>query len=113
MSNKKQVIVNETFSRDQLVGKRNSDANEFLASTIIFGKLRAKGVPVIGVLGVIAVEWGTLTIAHEDGLDGDEWHFTWTGEPMPDEWIAKCAKPGAALRLNNPLAKQIADADEL
>lgn len=109
----KTIIVNETFTRDQLLGSRNPAGNELLASQVIFGRLRAKGVPVIGVIGVIAVEWGKLTIEHEDGLDGDEWHYTWTGVPMPKEWIIKCMKPGAVLKLNYPLAQQIADADEL
>lgn len=105
--------IKETFTRDQLLDNRNPAGNEVLAAQMIFDKLRSRGVPLIGVLGVLAVEWGKLTIEHEDGLDGDEWHYTWVGEPMPKEWIANCSKPGAALRLNKPLAQQIAEADEL
>jgi hypothetical protein len=107
------ITVTETFTRDQLTGSRNHEANEVNAGQVILNRLRARGVPVIGVLGVLAVEWGVLTIAHEDGLDGDEWIWTYTGHCMPAEWIKRCAAPGRALRLNYPLARQIADEDEL
>lgn len=111
--NQNEIKVVETFTRDQFTGKRNPQGNEVLAGQVIFGRLRARGVPLIGVLGVIAVEWGTLTIAHDDGLDGDEWTYTYVGKPMPKEWIAKMTKPGFALRLDAPLAAQIAAEDEL
>lgn len=107
------ITVAETFTRDQLTGSRNPQGNEVLAGQVIFNRLRAKGVPVIGALGVLAVEWGTLTISHEDGLDGDEWTYTYTGRAMPAEWIKKCAQPGRVLRLDKSLAQQIAEADEL
>lgn len=109
----KEVTIKHVFTRDQLTGTRNPAGNEVIAGQTIFNKLRASGVPVIGVLGVLAVEWGKLTIAYEDGLDGDEWAFTFVGKPMPKEWVAKCAKPGRALRLDNPLPRQIAEAEEL
>lgn len=113
MSNKKQITVTLTVTRDELIDSRNPQGNEMLASATILSRLRAQGVPVIGILGVLAVENGTLTIKHEDGLDGDEWTWTWTGEPMADKWVRECARPGAALKLNYPLAKMIADAEEL
>lgn len=110
----KEITVSITITRDDLCSaKKNPASNEMLAAQIIFDKLRTRGVPVIGVLGILAVEWGKLTIEHEDGLDGDEWKWTWTGKPMPLEWVMKCAQPGRVLRLDYPLAQQIADADEL
>lgn len=107
------ITVRETFTRDQLTGTRNPEGNEVLAAQTIFNRLRAKGVPVIGTLGVLAIEWGVLTIAHEDGLDGDEWIYTFTGRRMPEEWAKVFAQPGRALRLNKSLAQHIAEADEL
>jgi len=109
----KEIDVKLTFTRDQLTGTRNPAGNEVLAGQVIFSALRQRGVPVIGVLGVLAVEWGTLTISHEDGLDGDEWHYRYQGKPMPQGWVTKCAMPGRVLRLDNPLAAQIAAAEEL
>lgn len=110
----KEITVKETFTREQFLGKKNPEANEVLAGQVIFNRLRARGVPVIGVLGVIAVEWGKLTIEHEDGLDGDEWHYTYTGAPMPAEWVKACSKPGAVLTLKDPLLERIkAQEDEL
>jgi hypothetical protein len=111
--NQNEIKVVETFTRDQLTGTKNPQGNEVLAGQVIFGRLRSKGVPVIGVLGVLAVEWGTLTIKHDDGLDGDEWTYTYVGKPMPKEWALKLSKPGVALTLANPLAAQIAAEEEL
>jgi hypothetical protein len=103
-----EITVRETFTRDQLTGTKNPVGNEVLAGQVIFGRLRQKGVPVIGILGVLAVEWGTLTIAHDDGLDGDEWTFTWTGVPMPQKWIAHFNKPGVCMNLTFDLKAKIA-----
>jgi len=109
-----EITIRETFTRDQLISKRNNpESNEVLSARVILNRLRQRGVPVIGVLGVLAVEWGTLTIAHADGLDGDEWTYTYTGKPMPREWIERCARPDHALRLDKPLAAQIAEDEEL
>lgn len=109
----KAITVKETFTRDQFLGRHNPQGNEVLAAQVIFSRLRQRGVPVIGVLGVIAVEWGTLTIKHDEGLDGDEWTYTWEGVPMPREWIEKCAQPGAALKLEKSLKQLIEEEDEL
>lgn len=105
-----EVTIRETFTRDQFLGKHNPEGNDFLAARVIFGRLRARGVPVIGALGVLGVEWGKLTIEHEDGLDGDEWHYTWIGRPLTKEWIAVITKPGHCVKINEPLAVRIAEA---
>jgi len=107
------ITVVETFTRLQMTGRANPEGNETIAANTIFNRMLAKGVPIIGILGVLAVEWGKLTIEYEDGLDGDEWTYTWTGEPMPKEFIDKLKIPGNRLRLTNPLAQQIAEAEEL
>lgn len=106
----KTITVRETFTRDQFLGKTNPEGNDVLASRVIFSRLRQRGVPLIGVLGVIAVEWGVLTIAHDDGLDGDEWTFTWIGKEVPAKWRDFMCKPGRALSIDKPLAPQIAAA---
>ena len=108
----KEVTISVTISRLELAGKNNPKANEPLAAMYIMNRLRAKGVPVTGVLTILAVEWGKLTIAHEDGLDGDEWTYTWTGAPMPPRWIEAC-KEVQGIPLTNPLAPRIAAEDEL
>lgn len=100
--------VSFTFTRDQLTGTRNPQGNEILAGQVIFGKLRAAGVPVIGVLGILAVEWGEFTVKHDDGLDGDEWTYTYTGKLLDDYWIKEVGKLGNAPRLDRPLASRIA-----
>lgn len=109
------ATIAETFTRDQLTGRANPQGNEVLAGQVIMTRLRKRGVPVIGVLGVLAVEHGTLTIQHEDGLDGDEWTWTWVGKPMTQEWINKCYGPhgNQCLRLDKSLAQKIAEEDEL
>lgn len=117
MKNKIQT-VRVTFTRDDLTrNAKNPEGNEVLAGRVIYGRLRALGVPVIGCLGVLAVEWGKLTITHDDGLDGDEWTWEYTGELLDQYWIGVVTKPGRAMRLDDPLAAQIArkaaDDDEL
>lgn len=106
----KEVTIRETFTRDQFLGKANPEGNDFLAARVIFGRLRSRGVPVIGALGVLGVEWGKMTIEHEDGLDGDEWTYTWTGRPLSKEWIAEITKPGKSVSIARPLGPMIAAA---
>ena len=101
--------VRVTFTRDELThGAKNPESNEVLAARVIYGRLRSMGVPVIGNLGVLAVEWGKLTITHDDGLDGDEWTWEYTGKLLDQHWIGVVTKPGRAMRLDDPLAPQIA-----
>lgn len=102
-----EVTIRETFTRDQFLGTKNPEGNDMLAARVIFGRLRSRGVPVIGALGVLGVEWGKLTIEHEDGLDGDEWHYAWTGRPLTKEWIAEITKPGKCVSIAEPLAPRI------
>lgn len=114
MQKKLPITVSATFTRDMLANNRNNpQGNEVIGAAIILKKLRDLGVPVIGVLGVIAVEWGELRITAEDGLDGDEWTYSWAGMPMTKEWQQRCAQPGKALKLDTPLAALIAADDEL
>lgn len=105
----KEQTVSVTITRDDLTRSiNNPEGNEVRAGQVIFGKLRRLGVPVIGVLGVLAVEWGELNIKQEDGLDGDEWTFTYTGKLLDKYWIGVVTKPGRGIRLDEPLAPQIA-----
>lgn len=101
--------VRVTFTRDELTRDGNAIvSNEVIAGQKIFKRLRSLGVPVIGNLGVLAVEWGKLTITHDDGLDGDEWTWEYTGKLLDQHWIGVVTKPGRAMRLDDPLAAQIA-----
>lgn len=102
-----EITITETFTRDQMLGQVNPQGNEVLAGQIL-ARFRRRGVPLVGVLGFIAVEWGTLTIEHDDGLDGDEWKWTWTGKPVPPEFMHLLTTPGRCLRLDEPLALKIA-----
>lgn len=99
--------IRAVFPRDTFIGKRNPQGNEVIASQLIFNALRKKGVPLIGILGVIAVEHGTLKVTKEDGLDGDEFVFEWTGVPMPPQYRDK------TITLSNSLAVLIAREEEL
>lgn len=104
----KEITIRVTFTRDQLTGTKNPAGNEVLAGQVIMGALRKRGVPVIGVLGLLGVEWGTLTCAQEDGLDGDEWTWTWTGVKMPPTLVDKYQRPGHRIKLESPLSVEVA-----
>lgn len=96
--------IRVTITRDELIGRKNTGRNLFIASVAVREKLLIAGVPVIGVDGIIAVERGTLTIAHDDGLDGDEWTYTFVGEPVMQEVINDVRRIGKRPSLIEPLA---------
>lgn len=108
------VTIKKTFTRLELIGKHHATGravpfNEVNSANFLIAELHRIGIPVIGVMGVLAPEWGNLTIAHDDGLDGDEWTYTWTGEAVPRDWREKLARPGYRSRLDKPLRPQIDD----
>lgn len=74
------------IDRDQLIRdqKAKGTAAQFMqAGGRVLKELRAAGVPIIGAIGLFGVEYGTLAMHIEDGLDGDELVYTFTGEPLP------------------------------
>jgi hypothetical protein len=109
MSNNLQTI-RATYTRDQFsrTPKTEHAGVDTKAGEYIAADLLRRGVPVIGHIGVLAVEWGKLTIAHEEGLDGDEWTYTWTGRPVPQEFVTRMNGPNGRLLLAFPLAARIA-----
>lgn len=109
MSTKLQTIT-ATYTRDQFsrLGKSEHAGIDTKAGEYIAADLLRRGVPVIGHIGTLCVEWGKLTIAHEEGLDGDEWTFTWTGEPVPAEFVKRMNGPNGRLILVYPLRARIA-----
>jgi hypothetical protein len=96
--------IRVTITRDSLIDRKNSGKNLFIAAIAVRERLLLAGVPVIGLDGVIAVERGTLTIEHEDGLDGDEFHYTFVGEPVMPEVIDQVRRIGKRPSLITPLA---------
>lgn len=114
----KVVTISKTFTRLELIGTvprtgKSAAYNEVNSSNHLMTRLLNAGIPVVGILGILAVEWGVLTVTHDDGLDGDEWTYSWTGERVPTEYREKMSKLGYRGRLDNPLAAQIAAAEEL
>ena len=106
--------IRATYTRDQFsrLGKSEHAGIDTKAGEYIAADLRRRGVPVIGHIGVLCVEWGKLTVAHEEGLDGDEWTYTWTGEPVPQEFVTRMNGPNGGLILVYPLAARIAVHEE-
>jgi hypothetical protein len=102
--------IRATFTRDQFsrLPKTEHAGIDTKAGEMIAAELLRRGVPVIGHIGVLAVEWGKLTISHEEGLDGDEWTYTWTGEPVPAEFVKRMNGPNGRLILVYPLRARIA-----
>lgn len=113
----KVVTIKKTFTRFELIGSNSAGKphqyNEVNSANFLITRLLAAGIPVVGVMGVLAVEWGVITITHEDGLDGDEWTYSWTGEEVPKHYRARMQVLGSRNRLDKSLAAQIAADDEL
>jgi hypothetical protein len=116
----KQVTIKKTFTRDELVGvsPRTGKQHEYSpinSGNFLTNRLLEAGIPVIGAFGILAVEWGVLTITYDgDGLDGDEWEFAWTGEKMPEGWPKRgTANAIEKLAMDKPLKQLIAEDDEL
>lgn len=78
--------VRVTFTRDEFA-KKPFENQGFLIGSHIIKTLARRGVPVIGVDGIVAVEKGKLTVEYVDGLDGDEWLYTYVGPLVPDSVI--------------------------
>jgi hypothetical protein len=112
-----EVTITERVTRGQMMGELNPSGNVVSAAWNVKTRLRKRGVPVIGSLGLVAVEWGTLTIAFEKGADGqysDAWVYTWTGKPVPAGVdLTLIAREGKALVIDMPLNAVLAEADEL
>lgn len=108
MSTNLQTIT-ATYTRDQFarLGKSEHAGIDTKAGEYIAADLLRRGVPVIGHIGVLCVEWGKLTIAHEEGLDGDEWTYTWTGTPVPPEFVKRMNSPNGRLVLVYPLTARM------
>ena len=53
----------------------NPLGNEVLRNNDLLRRLRSFGIPVVGNISVIGVEYGKLSI--EPDRDFDEWVFTW------------------------------------
>lgn len=97
--------IRVTITRDEMTGPKNSGKNLFIAGIAVKERLFKAGVPVIGVDGILAVERGKLTIEHDDGLDGDEWTFTFVGVPvMPDVLKEVYGRGRLRPSLHEPLA---------
>jgi hypothetical protein len=115
----KEVTIKKTFTRDELVGViprtgKQAEYSPINSGNYLTARLLEAGIPVIGSFGILGVEWGVLTITHDDGLDGDEWEFAWTGEKMPEGWPKRgTANTLEKLSMAKPLKQLIAEEDEL
>jgi hypothetical protein len=123
----KEITIAERITRGQMMDEMNTTGNVVAAAWKVTKRLRERGIPAIGSLGLIAVEWGTLTIEFErgDGYDvqeddfnlghfSDAWVYTWTGRPVPAGVdLTKISREGKALVMDMPLNAVLAEADDL
>lgn len=128
--NNNEVTIVERITRGQMMGELNPSGNVVSAAWNVKSRLRKRGIPVIGSLGLVAVEWGTLTIefekaederaenSHDDlfaqGQYADAWVYTWTGKPVPaDMDLTLISREGKALVMDMPLSALLTADDEL
>jgi len=112
--------ITVTITLDHLKFPANRELNNFISGCKITQTLLKHRIPVIGTDGILGVERGQLTVKHEDGLDGDEWHFTFVGEPIRKDMVQQITGPNGRIqhwkRLDEQEAahlKKIAEDDEL
>lgn len=77
------------ISRDELIGDmtpKGTRGNQVIAGQLLFRRLREAGIPVVGTLGLFCVEVGTLTMQSEEGLDGEEFVYIYTGPLMEQKY---------------------------
>jgi hypothetical protein len=119
--NIKEVTITERITRGQMMDESNTTGNVVAAAFNVKTRLRKRGVPAIGSLGLIAVEWGTLTIEFQrhnplngEGQYDDAWVYSWTGKPVPaDIDLAQIATKGHALVMDMPLSALLTVDEEL
>lgn len=119
--NNNEVTVVERITRGEMMGEQNTSGNVVSAAFSVKSRLRKAGIPVIGTLGLVAVEWGTLTIEFErhnllngQGQYDDAWVYTWTGCPVPAGVdLVDLARAGKALVIDMPLAAILTADEEL
>jgi hypothetical protein len=114
--NKNEVTLVERITRGEMMGEQNTTGNVVSAAFSVKKRLRQRGIPAIGTLGLVAVEWGTLTIEFEagEGQYNDAWVYTWTGRPVPAGVdLVALASNGRALVIDMPLAAVLTADDEL
>jgi hypothetical protein len=126
----KEITITERITRGQMMGELNPSGNVVSAAWNVKTRLRKRGIPVIGSLGLVAVEWGTLTIEFVKASDesnehsyetlddvghyADAWVYTWTGKPVPaDIDLALVASKGDALVMDKPLSALLTVDEEL
>jgi len=90
--------IKVTITRDELA-KGNPTYNLYLSGLGITKALTNARIPAVGIDGVINVARGKLTIEYNDGLDGDEWTYTFVGEPIMKELMPEVRKAGFCLPL--------------
>jgi hypothetical protein len=82
------------------------DDNQFIATQTVINALRRMGVPVIGPVGIISVETGTLTISMVDD-DEPYYVYRWVGVPLAPHLRKNC------YTLEKSLADAIAQENDL
>lgn len=76
---------------------------QFLAGVYMVDRLRAHGIPVIGPVGIVCVETGSLTMRVEESC----LVYRWTGTPMSPHMRKK------QFTLEKTLAQAIAEENDL
>ena len=102
--------IRVTVTREEMKGPGNDEQNVFIAGITLLKILLRARIPVMGISGFVVVARGKLTVEHEDGLDGDEWHYTFVGEPIAaelmDELLRSMEKGGGHFTFTKPLAER-------
>lgn len=77
-------------------------SNEVHRNSYVLRELRKAGVPVVGAISILSVEFGIMTLSFEDDLDAGKFIYTWVGK------TAQMVKPCPVATAEFPLKTKLA-----
>lgn len=77
-------------------------SNEVHRNSYVLRELRKAGVPVVGAISILSVEFGVFTMAFEDDLDGGKYIYTWVGKTA--QMVVPCPVATSEFPLKTKLA---------
>lgn len=73
-------------------------SSEMHRNSCVLRALRKAGVPVVGAISILSVEFGAITMTFDDDLNGGKFVYTWVGDTS--KMVTPCPVVTADFPLN-------------